>query len=192
MQVWNVLHAARWKCRMQNIAKNRHLGTIAQICWAISSQLRHVSTTRKKSSNSNISSICPDNMVNFGPLAAEIDSVVWGTPANFNGVCVLAALLHGTLVVGVSQTLQRWTEGATYVWQGDHHVGHWPTFLVSFISGVVPSWNEIKNILKNFGMFHCFILTRNHGFIMVALWNRADHYIFALWFLLLSSSFFLA
>jgi len=24
-------------------------------------------------------------MVNFGPLAAEIDPVVWGTPANFNG-----------------------------------------------------------------------------------------------------------
>ena len=32
------------------------------------------------------------------------------------------------LVVGVSQTLWRWTEGATYVRQGDHHVGHWPTF----------------------------------------------------------------
>jgi len=32
--------------------------------------------------------------------------------------------------VGVSQTLRRWTEGATYVRQGDHHVGHWPTFLV--------------------------------------------------------------
>jgi len=26
--------------------------------------------------------------------------------------------------------------------------------------------------------------------VMVALWNRADHYIFALWFLLLSSFFF--
>jgi len=26
--------------------------------------------------------------------------------------------------------------------------------------------------------------------IMVALWNRADHYIFALWFVLLSSFFF--
>ena len=38
-------------------------------------------------------------MVNFGPLAAEIVSLVWGTPANFNGFCVLAALLHGTLVV---------------------------------------------------------------------------------------------
>ena len=31
-------------------------------------------------------------MVNFGPLTAEIDSGVWGTPANFNGFRVLAAL----------------------------------------------------------------------------------------------------
>jgi len=29
-------------------------------------------------------------------------------------------------------------------------------------------------------------------FIMVALWNRADHYIFALWFLSFFLSFFLA
>ena len=43
-------------------------------------------------------------MVNFGPLAAEIVSLVWGTPGNFTGFRVLAALLHGTLVVGVSQT----------------------------------------------------------------------------------------
>jgi len=35
--------------------------------------------------------------------------------------------------VGVSQTLRRWTEGATYIRQGDHHVGHWPTFLVIII-----------------------------------------------------------
>ena len=35
-------------------------------------------------------------MVNFGPLAAEIVSLVWGTPANFKGFRVLAALLHGT------------------------------------------------------------------------------------------------
>jgi len=46
-------------------------------------------------------------MVNFGPLAAEIGPVVWGIPANFNGFLVLAALLHGTPAVGVSQTLQR-------------------------------------------------------------------------------------
>jgi len=32
-------------------------------------------------------------MVNFGLLAAEIDAVVWGTPANFNRFRVLAALV---------------------------------------------------------------------------------------------------
>jgi len=37
-------------------------------------------------------------MVNFGPLAAEIDPVVWGTPATFNEFHVLAALLNGTPV----------------------------------------------------------------------------------------------
>jgi len=80
-----------------------------------------------------------------------------GTPANFNGFRVLAALLHGTLVVDVSQTLRRWTEGATYIRQGGHDVGKWLTFLV-----------------------------------MAALWNRAGHYIFMLWFLsiYLSSSIF--
>ena len=35
-------------------------------------------------------------MANFSPLAAEIDPVVWGTAANFNGFRVLAALLHDT------------------------------------------------------------------------------------------------
>jgi len=48
MQVWNMLHAACWKCRTQKSPKNRHLGTIAQLCQAVSSQLRHVSTIGKK------------------------------------------------------------------------------------------------------------------------------------------------
>ena len=42
-------------------------------------------------------------MVNFGLLAAEIVSLVWGTPGNFNGFRVLAALLHGISVVGVNK-----------------------------------------------------------------------------------------
>jgi len=88
----------------KNVAKNRHLGTIAQLRPAISSQPRHLSTIGKKILSSNISSRCPHNIVNFGLLAAEIVSLVWGTPANFNGFLALAALLHGTLVVGVSQT----------------------------------------------------------------------------------------
>jgi len=78
--------------------------------------------------NSNTSSTYPDNTVNFSLLMAGICWQVWGAPANFNGFHVLAVLLHGTLVVGVSQTLRSWTEGATYIRQGGHHVGHWPTF----------------------------------------------------------------
>ena len=43
---------------------------------------------------------------------------------------ILAVLLRGTRVVGISQTLWHWAEGATYIRQGGHHVGHWLTFLV--------------------------------------------------------------
>jgi len=59
--------------------------------------------SEKNSLSINTSSTCPHNMVDFGPLADENYSLVWGTPAYFNGFRVLAALL-------------RW---------------HWPTFLVS-------------------------------------------------------------
>jgi len=57
--------------------------------------------------NSNMSFRCPHNMVNIGPRMAEIGPVVWGTPANFKGFHVLAALLHGSKVVSVSETLRR-------------------------------------------------------------------------------------
>jgi len=78
-----------------------------------------------------ISPPCSHTMVNFGLLTAEICWRVWGTPANFNGFRLLAVLLHGTLVVGIRQTFRHWTEGATYIWQGGHHVGHKAHILVS-------------------------------------------------------------
>ena len=51
---------------------------------------------------------------------------------------ILAVLLHGTRAVGVNQTLRRGTRNgitelsqtAPPIWQGGHHVGHRPTFLV--------------------------------------------------------------
>jgi len=98
----HVMHA-RGSLKIHD-AKNRHVGTIAQFCLAISLELRHISTIGKKLLNSNTSFTCPDNMVNFGLLTAEICWRVWGTPANFNGFRVFSALLHGPLVVGVSQT----------------------------------------------------------------------------------------
>ena len=140
---------------------------------------------RKETHCSNMSSTRSRNIVNFSPLTAEICSVLWGTPVNFNEFCilasllhrhratevnqtlhdvwpspalvhyihfwgllpltelcqehnllcvqilrfpVLAALLHGTRAVGVSQTLRRSAEGAIYILQGGHHDRHRPTF----------------------------------------------------------------
>jgi len=117
--------------------KNRHFGTIARLCRAISLQLRHVSTIGKNLLSRNMSSTCPRNMVNFGLLKSEIGWSVWGTPTNFNGFRVLQALLHGTVIMGVSQTLRRWTQGATYIRQGGHHVGH--IILSRFIMAAVRS-----------------------------------------------------
>jgi len=117
-----------WKYTIQIVAKHSPYGHHCTSCPPISSQLRHVSTIKNNFLNGNTSSICAHNMANFGPLTAEIGSGVWETPANFNGFRILAALLHGTLVVGVSQTLRRWTEGATYIRQSNHHVGHRLTF----------------------------------------------------------------
>ena len=80
----------------KNDAKDRHLGTVPQLCRAISSQLRHVSTIGKSLLSNNICSTCAHNMVNFGPVAAEIVSGVLGTPCSyFQRLRVLAALLHG-------------------------------------------------------------------------------------------------
>ena len=95
MQVWNVLHAARWKYRTQKWCKKspsaHHRTTLSGYIFATEA---HIDNRKKNLLSSNISTTCPYNTVNFGPLAAEIVSLVWGTPTNFNGFRVLAALLH--------------------------------------------------------------------------------------------------
>jgi len=126
--VW--IYNACLKCTARGSLKihdAKNLGTIAQLSSCVFAPKACIDN-RKKLLNSNTSSTCPRNMVNFGLLTAEICWRVWGTPANLNGFRVLAALLHGTIVVGVSKTLQRWTESATCIRQGGYHVEHWPTF----------------------------------------------------------------
>jgi len=128
MQVWNVLHAARWKIQdaknCQNSPSAHYRTTLSGYIVATKARIDN----RKKLVKQQCLPRCPHNIVNFGPLAAEIGPVVWGILANFNGFRVLVALLHGTVVVCVRQTLRRWTESATYIRQGGHHVGHRPTF----------------------------------------------------------------
>ena len=84
-----MLHAACWKYRTQKIAisapSHNFVGCIFTIKACIDNQ-------KKKLLNSNSSSTCPHNMVNFGPLTAEIGSGVWGTPANFNGLVKLCGV----------------------------------------------------------------------------------------------------
>jgi len=93
---------------MQKIAKKspsgHHRTTLS--CYIFANKA-FIDNRKKNLLSRNISSTCPDNTVNFGSLAAEICWRVWGTPANFNVFHVLAALLHGIPVLGVSQILRR-------------------------------------------------------------------------------------
>jgi len=99
MQVWNLRHAARWKHRTQQSRQKspsgHHRTTLSGYIFATKAHIDN----RKKIVKQHMSSTCPHNVVNFDPLAAEIDPVVWGTPANFNGFRVLAALFYFILHV---------------------------------------------------------------------------------------------
>jgi len=118
---------------MQKLRKNRHLGTIAQLCWAMSLQLKHISTIGKNMFNSNTFSTFSHNMVNFGPLTAEIVWRVWGTPRNFNGFRVLASLFFGF-------DQQHSTEGATYIRLGGYHVGHLVIIIIFALRCILLLW----------------------------------------------------
>jgi len=93
-----VLHADRWKCKTQKIAKKIAIWAPSHNLWShIFATKARIDNRKKNFLNSNISSTCPHNMANFGPQTAEIRLPVWGTPANFNRF----------LVVSVSHTLRR-------------------------------------------------------------------------------------
>jgi len=119
---------ARCKYKTQKVVKKSPSGHHRTTLWGyIFATNSHIDNQKKLVKQQYLLHMLPW-YGELGTLAAEIGPVVWGTPANLNGFHILAALLHGTLVSGVSQTLRHWTEGATNIWQGGHHVGHWPTF----------------------------------------------------------------
>jgi len=86
----------------KNLPSGHHRTTFSGYIFATKA---HVDN-RKNLLSSNISSTCPHNMVNFGPLAAEIGPVVWGTPTNFNWFRVLAPLLQRHRSTEANQTLR--------------------------------------------------------------------------------------
>jgi len=66
--------------------------------------IRYLSTIGKKVLNSNISTTCSYNMVNFGPLTGD-RLLSLGHPAKFIGLRVFASLLHRGRSTEVNQTL---------------------------------------------------------------------------------------
>ena len=159
-----MLHEAHWKYRTQ---KNRHFGTIVQLCRAISSELKHVLTIGKNFLNSNTSSTCPDNMVYFGLLTSEICWRVWSTPANFNGFRVLAALLQGTLVVSVSETaaLNRGRHLYSAGWPSRWALAH--ILVVKCFSLVIQCFpsiitSTVLQLLHEFSLSHELIKAKVH------------------------------
>ena len=192
-----MLHAARWKCRTQKSRQKspsgHHPTTLSGYIFATKACMDN----RKKILKHNISSTRPRNMVNFGPLAAEIFSLVWGTPSNFNGFRVLAALLHGTLVVGVSQTAalnsgrHLYSAGRPSRWalahisssfffmvalcnRTDHYI-----FVCFFLLLLLSLWSPYV-IGQPIIFLPCDFYLLSFFLLMVALCNRADHNIFIL------------
>jgi len=105
------LAANTWR---KNDAKNRHLAIIAQLCPAISSQLKHVSTIGKKLVKQQYVLHKCAQYGELRPTSGWDRSGSLGDPCKFQRVSRLGSVTARHLVVGVSQTLRRWTEGATY------------------------------------------------------------------------------
>jgi len=103
-----VLQEARCKFRTQKVVKKlpsaHHCTTLSGYIFATKA---HIDNRRKTIKQQYLLHMSAQYGELPPPIAAEIGPVVWGTPANFDLFRVSEALLHGTLVVGVNQTLQR-------------------------------------------------------------------------------------
>ena len=158
--------------------------------------------------------------MNVTPLTAEISSGVWNNPACFNGFRVLASLLHRHHSMEVNQSvhgvwLSPWLLhyinihtflGELVPWRYSARCKiHFASKSLRFpiLAALVHGTPAVgvgktlrRGILKRQGghpVRHLAVELSSYG--RVALWNRADHFIFILWFLIsffLSSSFFLA
>ena len=89
MQVWNVLHAAHWKYRTQKLPSRHHHTTLLGCIFTTKA---YIDNRKKDLLSSNTSSTCPHDMVNFGPLTAEIGLGGLGHPCKFQRVSPLGSV----------------------------------------------------------------------------------------------------
>jgi len=143
MQVWNVLHTARWKYRTQK--------------WHKKSPSRHHRTTllgcifATKSCIDNRKKLVKQRyLVHMSSLYGELRPTNgWDRFRSLGHPSIFQQVLRLDSVTArhVSQTLRHWTEGAAYIWQGGHHGGHWPTLYLVLIQIALRIPSELtKNI----------------------------------------------
>jgi len=137
-----MLHAARWKCRTQKIAKNSPHGhkrtTLSGYTFITKARIDNRKKLVKQQCLPHMSSQHGELRPTSGSdLLARL-----GHPSKYLGVSCLGNVTarHSS---GVSQSLRRWTEDATYIRKGGHHVWALAHILVLYcISGTVDDWTE--------------------------------------------------
>jgi len=98
----------------------------------------------EKMLNINTSSTRSHNMVNFGPLPAEIGLPVWGTPANFNGFRALPSLLQRRRSREANQTL--------------HDVWSYSGLVLIHFRGLLLPWRNFATCKIHFASKSCVLL----------------------------------
>jgi len=161
MQVWNVLHVARWKYRMQKWCKKIAIcapsHNFVKLCLATKA---YIDNRKKNLLNSSISSRCPHDMANFGPLTAKIGWRVWGTQHILTG---FASWLHYCSYVA------HWRQTKLFTMFG-RHLG-WYT-MYTFLWDFAP-WQNFAGCRIHFASKSCTLLYWQHYCMALQQWAWA-------------------
>ena len=119
------VHAARWKCRTRKIAKNspsgHHRTTLSGYIFATKAR---IDNRKKIVTQQYVFQMFPQ-YGELRPTSSWDRFVSLGHPCKFQLVSRL-----GSVTARHSSSGRQPNFAAFGVRQGDHHVGHWPTFLV--------------------------------------------------------------
>ena len=120
MQVWNLLHAARWKHKTQKSRQKcpsgHHRTTLSGYIFATKARIDNRKKLVKQQYVLHMFSQSQYDELWHTSGWDRLTSL--GHPCKFQLVSRFGSVTAQHLVVGVSQTLRRWTEGATYIRQG--------------------------------------------------------------------------
>jgi len=123
MQVWKVLHTARLKCKTQKKHQKCDL-------WALTPNSAGLYLRNWGTYGQSEKRVKQRYVLQMSSQYDELRPTSgWDLLASLRHPCKFQRVSRiGSQVVGVSQTLRRWTEDVTYVRQGDRHIGHWKLF----------------------------------------------------------------